>query len=82
MILFLVLLLAACGQAQPIAEPVVVKVPVAVPCNAASVAEPDWNLDQLAEGSAPVEKLKAVLADLELSRGYIEELKAELEGCS
>jgi hypothetical protein len=81
-LLTVLLLLTACGQAQqPVADPVIVNVPVAVPCGAEGIPDPEWNLARLAADAGPVEKLKAVLADLELSRGYIGELKAELGAC-
>jgi hypothetical protein len=35
----------------------------------------------LGPGAATADKLKAALADLELSRGYISELEAEVSAC-
>lgn len=80
-IIFL-LFLAACGHVQQVAEPVTVKVPVPVSCNIENIREPDWNVPRIAANAKPYDKLKAALADLELSKGYIEELTAELEACS
>jgi hypothetical protein len=54
---------------------------VMVSCGAGRVEAPDWNIPQLASGASAIDRLKAVLADLELSRGYIEELEAERSGC-
>ncbi len=75
-------MLAACQQRPPVGEPVIADIPVLVSCHARAVTEPDWNVPHVAKGAGASEKLKAVLADLELSKGYAEELKAELEGCS
>ena len=77
----LLLLLAACQPRPPIEEPVIVKIPVAVSCHAPAVPAPHWNVPRLAGDSEPTDKLKAVLADLNVSKGYIEELKAELTAC-
>lgn len=81
-IIALPLMLAACQHTEQVAEPVIVKVPVAVPCSVKAIAEPQWNVARLMAGASSTAELQAVLADLDLSKGYIEELKAELKACS
>jgi hypothetical protein len=80
--ILLLFLLTSCQQAQMIDDPVIVKVPVAVSCNMETIPEPEWNMKNIGKDASSVSMLKAVLADLELSRGYIEELRAELKACS
>lgn len=80
--ILLLLLLTSCQQAQMIDDPVIVKVPVAVSCNREAIPEPEWNMKYIGKDASSVSRLKAVLADLELSKGYIEELRAELKACS
>jgi len=62
-------------------EPFEVKVPVAVSCAPEALPAPDWNVPQLLPSASATDKLKAALADLELSHGYAEELEAELAAC-
>ncbi len=71
-------LLNACTERV---EPFEVKIPIAVSCVLEEEAEPGWNIPRLVSEASATDKLKAVLADLELSKGYIEELKAELTAC-
>ena len=77
----LFLLLTACTQ-SPAIQAVEVKLPVSVACGVEIAKEPDWNLPKVGKFAKPSEKLQAALVDLELSKGYIEELKAELEVCN
>ena len=79
---FLFLLLGGCALRTPVAMPVSVKVPVEVTCNVQTPQEPDWNANHFSKDADALAKLKALLADLELSHGYIGELKAELVACS
>jgi len=78
----LLFLLTSCQQVPVVPEPVIVKVPVAVSCHTDDITEPDWYSAHISKNADPVIKLKAVLADLNLSKGYIEELKAVIKGCS
>jgi len=75
------MLLSGCAEAK-IAEPVLVKVPVAVSCHAMLPMEPEWNVPKLSSVSSAFLKLQAVLADRELGKGYIQELKAGFMACS
>ncbi|HEU5047079.1 MAG TPA: hypothetical protein VFT64_04465 [Rickettsiales bacterium] len=75
-------LLTACTHAQPVPEPVVVKVPVAIPCSPPPIAEPYWNVVHLENNASDTERLKALLVDMDTSKAYIEELKAQLKACS
>jgi|GEM_PF-789577 len=77
----LALLLAGCSACAKIAEPVEVKVPIAVACKPAQISEPDWNLAKLNKNVDSFIKLKAALADLQLSRGYIHELEVAVKSC-
>jgi hypothetical protein len=79
--LILLFLLTACGQPQVIHEPVIAEIPVAVSCNVSPVTAPDWNASHVAQESPATEKLRAVLADMELSKGYVGELEAALRAC-
>ncbi len=75
--------LCACEQKVPQpykAEPVMV--PVSAPCNAPAITAPQWNMPQVAATAPANVKLAAILADLDLSKAYIMQLKAELEACS
>jgi len=81
-LLSLLLLLAGCASQVPVAVPVNVDVPLVVSCHAELIAEPDWNVPRLARNATTIDKLKAALADLDISKGYIEELQTELEACS
>ena len=67
---------------QPLAVPVTVSVPVAEPCKTEDIPEPQWNIAQLGKDATSTDKLRAALADLDLSKGYIEELRAQLDACS
>ena len=79
--LLMACLLTACSCTKPVAEPVVVKVPVAVPCNPPPLQEPYWNIQRLARDASDTQRLKAVLMDMDVSKAYIEELKAQLKAC-
>jgi hypothetical protein len=79
---FLLLLLGACAQCAPHINPATVSVPVTVSCKTEDIAEPHWNLAQLPRNADSLDRLKAALADLDLSKGYIEELHAQLDACS
>lgn len=81
-ILLFLLGLSACQPVPQMQDPLIVKVPVMAPCPGTEVPEPDWNVVRLGINAPPTAELQAVLADLDLSKGYIEELKAELEACA
>lgn len=75
--------LCGCDCREGVAgKPVEVKVPVAIPCTLDLVMAPDWNIPKLAPEVSTTDRLKAALADLGLSRGYISGLRAELTACS
>ena len=80
-VLLLIVLVTGCTP-DYLARPIQVKVPVAVMCEGQFIAEPEWNIPHLAYSASATVKLKAALSDLALSKGYSEELKAELEACS
>jgi hypothetical protein len=81
-IIYLLPLLTGCSLLKPPpVQPVEVNIPIPVSCMPPSVPEPGWNIPRLQPMAAEEVKLKAELADLELARGYIGELEAELKGC-
>lgn len=58
-----------------------VDIPVTVPCKTAAIIEPKWNVSQLPGRATYGEKIKAIIADLELSKGYITQLSAAVAAC-
>lgn len=74
--------LNGCSPGMPVTRPVEVQVPVAITCLPGKIMPPQWNVPALAPDATATGKLKAVLADLELSQGYIEELESLLAACS
>ncbi|HBO79561.1 hypothetical protein [Cupriavidus sp. UBA2534] len=80
--LILCLLLAGCAAAPQVVEkPVEVRVPVAVPCKAPGIPEPDWPLAKVPETASDFEWFKASLAELALRAGYEARLKAAVAAC-
>lgn len=55
-----------------------VKVPVPVPCVVEKVEEPVY---PTAQGSTLFERVKVLLAEIELRKGYEAKLKATMAGC-
>lgn len=78
--LILLLLLTGCGVSD-IFTPVMVKVPIIAKCDVQIPNEPDWNVQHLAADAGLLDKLKAVLSDAELNKGYDEQLVAALNAC-
>lgn len=69
------LALAACASKPPIT----VKVPVAVPCVTEQVEEPVY---PVASANAGIfERVKVLLAEVEMRKGYEAKLKAVIAGC-
>ncbi|WP_020201854.1 hypothetical protein [Cupriavidus sp. WS] len=80
--LMLCLLLAGCAAAPAVIEkPVEVKVPIAVPCQAPEIPEPDWPLAQVPETASDFEWYRAALAELALRVGYEVRLRAAAAAC-
>jgi len=78
----LCLLLAGCAAAPQVVEkPVEVKVPVAVPCKAPEIPEPDWPLAKVPATASDFEWFMAALAELALRAGYEVRLKAAIAAC-
>ena len=70
-------LLTGCATEKPFG-PVIVKVPVPVPCHPPEIIEPVYF-----SGNGDIyEKVRALLAELELRKGYEIELRAAVEACS
>lgn len=79
--ILLLLFLTACAQQEQVEDPVIAEVPVAVSCVPQAISVPQWNVARLAANATAADELKAVLADLDASRGVIGELEAELAAC-
>lgn len=80
-----VVALAGCAD-QPVAvDPVVVEIPVPVPCEAPAVTEPVWALDTVQlSGDRKADLVliwRAAEAELEQRRAYVLVLKAAVEAC-
>lgn len=75
-LLFPPIFLALTGCATKMVE---VKVPVPVPCVVERVEEPVF--PAVAEDAGLFERVKALLAELELRKGYEAKLKATVAGC-
>lgn len=80
-LLIIVVALSACQQ-SPIYVPKEVKIPVGIKCKVELPLEPEWNINKISKDAPLAEKLKVVLADLELSKGYIIQLRAAARACS
>lgn len=76
------LCLFSCSSSPVMDRPIEVKVPLAISCISEEIPEPSWNMEHLQSDAVVTEKLKAIMADLELSKGYVAQLKAELMACS
>lgn len=83
------LFLTACAPPRQVTTAVAVKVPYPVFCKVTLPPAPAWHIPQdpaslkvwIASANM-AEKAKATLADLDLSRGYMAELKAAIAGCN
>jgi len=81
--LLLVVLLAGCGAAPLIKEPIEVKIPVAILCLSEPVAKPSWILDNPDLATQNVfEKALALIQELEQRREYERQLEAVLLACT
>lgn len=76
------LFLVGC-TADPIIESktVEVKIPIPVPCKIKPVERPQSPLDSLKKEDDLHTKAKAILAQIELDRGYQTELEAAIKEC-
>ena len=80
----LVLTLSACATTQ---EPTVrvvtqeVKVPIEVACKQPVPVEPLWCFDGMKESADIHEKVKCLLSDRQLSKGYSTEAVSNLKAC-
>lgn len=77
----LIPLLASCAG-DKIYTPTEVDIAVPTPCNVTIPPEPDWYLNHVSSQALLQEKVKAILADRELNKGYDAQLIAALESCS
>ncbi len=82
--LFCVILLSLSGCASastPVARPVVVEVPVSMPCSVPVVDHPVWPLDDLRAQSTIYDQVRLALAEIELREAYEIKLRAVIESC-
>ncbi|QOT75038.1 hypothetical protein [Cupriavidus basilensis] len=80
--LMVCLVLAGCAATpQMIEKPVEVRVPVAVPCKAPEIPEPDWPLAKVPATASDFEFFRAALAELALRAGHEIRLKAAVAAC-
>ena len=79
-LLIAALVLSACGQRE-VFTPTTVKVPVQVKCDVDIPQEPDWHAGHTSPDAPLMDKLKAVLADRELNKGYDSQLIAAITAC-
>ena len=75
------LLLTACSTPPPVFTPVAVDRPIAVPCHAPEVAEPDWPLRHVAPTASLADKVKAALIERDLRQAYEARIAAALAAC-
>ncbi|KJK22167.1 hypothetical protein UB46_23860 [Burkholderiaceae bacterium 16] len=75
-------MLAGCAATQEVIErPVEVRVPVAVPCKAPEIPEPDWPLAKVPATASDFEFFRAALVELALRAGYEVRLKVAVAAC-
>lgn len=78
----LVLLLTACGAAQPVFVPQVVKIPVPVYCQVKDVKKPSMPFDETAAPDMSLyQKVQLLAAQDQALKGYSTELAGALAGC-
>lgn len=78
-------ILVGCATTQePVIKTVIqeVKVPVSVPCKVETPQKPVYNFDKVTPEQDVFEKVKALLADRTISKGYEGELEAALNACT
>lgn len=80
LIALVVLLLSSCSK-QQVVVPHDVDIPVIVPCHIDLPAAPSWNSYSAAKASFPVQ-VAAIIADLNLSKGYISQLQSAIAACN
>lgn len=79
---WLVLLLLAGCASQPIAyAPIKESVAVAVECKIEAIPTPEWPTQALNDKNTLFEKVRAVLAELSLRKGYEAQLEAAVKSC-
>lgn len=78
----MLLSLSGCASSSvPVARPMLVEVPVAVPCSAPVVDHPIWPLGDLPSQSTIYDQARLALAEIELREAYETKLRAAIESC-
>ena len=80
-IAFFLILLTGCATITPPAQPIEVKVPVAVPCRVTAPTRPAFAVDALAVGSSLWDQMAALTAERLQRIGYESELEAAVRSC-
>jgi hypothetical protein len=80
-LLSIFLALSGCAS-KPIYKPVDVTVPVTVPCKAPAIDKPKSPFEALDSNASIFEKVKMLLVDRELRKGYETQLEAAAGACS
>lgn len=82
-IFILILLMAGCATHDPVINTVIqeVKIPIAIPCSAIIPPSPKFNFDSIVITDNIYDKVKALLADRKIAKGYEIELSAALNSC-
>ena len=73
--------LVGCASKQVRYETVEVKVPLRVPCEVATPAQPTWLVKLVPREATVYEQMRALLADRELANAYMGELEVSLAAC-
>ncbi len=78
----IVIMIALCGCSQKIVDKIVPEnIPIPIACSPPVIMPPQWNVDRLKVDATDIARLRAMLADLELSKGYINQLKVAAASC-
>lgn len=77
----LAMALVGCASKPVRYETVEVKVPVRVPCDVESPAQPGWVAGLVPREADVYVQMRALLADRELAKGYMGELEVALAAC-
>lgn len=80
-VMLCILLLAGCATTPPPAQPVEVRVPVAVPCKAPMPVRPAFAVDALPVDSGVWDQMAALRAERYQRKGYEAELEAAVQSC-
>lgn len=75
------LLLSACGTTDVVYQPVQVETIVSVPCHIPAVAAPEMPTDMITPKNSLFERVRALMAENEIRKGYEAMLTASMKAC-